>query len=317
MLINAEEAIVVGQEEDLGASVIGGPWVIFKQSIPEPQAKILVHALNLILLADVSAGEGNVDADSLLGRPTSMLPVDINNLLVDDAVSLVNKKAHIYEMLIDNTMYLLRNLGLEIDEDYVTAEMLPYLCKIGHFFFEMQGYQDLIGLAGVLESQDIPPVDRFLLVLHRYLGEETDMTNYEMLVTDISEVALKAIKDSLEGEDVSVGIPDSLIQRVRGNIVSLEGTLAYTHIRSNGQLGGSLDSFLNFFQAELNVLQENLEGENVLAYIKELIGFYLISDVNSPQIKERLLVTINELVDDHIVLIKAEEMVNKLVFANE
>lgn len=320
MLINAEEAIIMAAEEDLAASVIGGPWVIFKQSIPEPQAKILVHAFNLILLADSGepAGEdGEPDIDAMMGRPTSFLPMQINNLLVDDAVSLVNKKLHVYQMLIDNTMSLLQGIGFTFDEDYVTAEMLPYLCKIGHFFYEMQGYQDLLGLAAALESQDIAPVDRFLLVLHRYLGEETDMSNYEMLIQDVSEVTLKAIKDGIEGEDVTVGIPDSLIARVKNNVINLEGTLAYEHIRSNGQLGGSLDSFLSFFHRELEPIQENLEGERVITYLKELIGFYLISDVNNSQIKERLLATAYELIDNHLILVKAETMINQLVLANE
>ena len=318
MLINAEEAVLVEDDEDLAASIIGGPWTLFKQSIPEPQAKILVQAFNLILLADTTAGkEDELDPDALLGHPTSMLPVDVNNLLVDDAVSLVNKKAHIYEMLIDNTMYLLRNLGFTLDEDYVTAEMLPYLCKIGHFFYEMQGYQDLIGIGSTLEAYDIPPVDRFLLVMERYLGEGTDMTPYELLVSDVSEVTIKTIKDALEDEDPSVGIPEPLIKRVKANLPVLEGTLAYTHIRSNGQLGGSVEGFLNFFQKELGVLQENLTGDNVLAYIKELVGFYLISEVNSPAIKERLNKTVYDLVDDMVVLNKAEAMINKLVLDND
>lgn len=319
MLINAEEAIVMAEEEDLAASVIGGPWVIFKQSIPEPQAKILVHAFNLILLSEPGTPEeGEPDIDSVMGRSTSFLPMQINNLLVDDAQSLVNKKSYIYEMLIDNTMTLLQGIGFTLDEDYVTAEMLPYLCKIGHFFYEMQGYQDLLGLAGVLESQDISPVDRFMLVLHRYLGEETDMTNYEYLISDVSEVTLKAIKDGIEGEDVTVGIPDALIARVKNNLLVIEGTLAYTHIRSNGQLGGSLDSFLNFFHRELKQIQDNLdEEENVLRYLKELIGFYLISDVNNGQIKERLLATAYELIGNHLLLLKAEDLVNKLVLTNE
>lgn len=318
MLINAEEAVVMSAEEDLAESVIGGPWVIFKQSIPEPQAKILVHALNLILLSDPPGEpEGEPDMDSLMGRPTSFLPMQINNLLVDEAVSLVNKKSYIYEMLIDNTMTLLQGMGFTLDEDYVTAEMLPYLCKIGHFFYEMQGYQDLIGLGSALESMDIDPVDRFLLVLQRYLGEETDMTNYEMLISDVSEVTLKAIKDGIEGEDVTVGIPDALIARVKNNLLIIEGTLAYTHIRSNGQLGGSMESFLSFFQRELAAIQENLEGESILLYLKELIGFYLISDVNNGQIKERLLTTAYEMIDSHLLLVKAEELINKLVLNNE
>ena len=219
--------------------------------------------------------------------------------------------------MIDNTMSLLTGIGITVNEFYATAQMLPYICKIGYFFYEMQGYQDLIGIGSTLEAYDIPPVDRFLLVMERYLGEGTDMTPYELLVSDVSEVTIKTIKDALEDEDPSVGIPEPLIKRVKANLPALEGTLAYTHIRSNGQLGGSVEGFLNFFQKELGVLQENLTGENVLTYIKELIGFYLISEVNSPAIKERLNKTVYDLVDDMVVLNKAEAMINKLVLDND
>lgn len=318
MLINAEEAILLAEGEDLAAGMIGGPWLLFKQSIPEPQAKILVNAFNLILLADGTQDEpGEIDEDTVMGRTGSLLPVQVQNLLVDETVSLPNKKAFVYEFMIDNTMSLLTGIGITVNEFYATAQMLPYICKIGYFFYEMQGYQDLIGIGSTLEAYDIPPVDRFLLVMERYLGEGTDMTPYELLVSDVSEVTIKTIKDALEDEDPSVGIPEPLIKRVRANLPALEGTLAYMHIRSNGQLGGSLEGFLNFFQKELSVLQENLTGENVLAYIKELIGFYLISEVNSPAIKERLNKTVYDLVDDMVVLNKAEAMINKLVLDND
>lgn len=318
MLINAEEAILLAEGEDLAAGMIGGPWLLFKQSIPEPQAKILVNAFNLILLTDGTQDEpGEIDEDTVMGRTGSLLPVQVQNLLVDETVSLPNKKAFVYEFMIDNTMSLLTGIGITVNEFYATAQMLPYICKIGYFFYEMQGYQDLIGIGSTLEAYDIPPVDRFLLVMERYLGEGTDMTPYELLVSDVSEVTIKTIKDALEDEDPSVGIPEPLIKRVKANLPVLEGTLAYTHIRSNGQLGGSVEGFLNFFQKELGVLQENLTGDNVLAYIKELVGFYLISEVNSPAIKERLNKTVYDLVDDMVVLNKAEAMINKLVLDND
>ena len=78
-----------------------------------------------------------------------------------------------------------------------------------------------------------------------------------------------------------------------------------------------MDSFLSFFHRELQPIQENLEGESVLVYLKELIGFYLISDVNNAQIKERLLATAYEIIDNHLVLVKAENLVNQLVLTNE
>lgn len=318
MLITIEEAILLADDEDIAAGLIGGPWVLFKQSIPELQAKILVNAFNLILLTEgAQEGNGEIDEDAVMGRTGSTLPVQIQNLLVDESVSVPNKKEYIYEFMIDNTMSLLQAIGITLNKFEVTAEKLPYICKIGYFFYEMQGYQDLIGIGSALDSFDIPPVDRFLLVLERYLGEGTDMTSYELLLKDVSEVTIKAIKDGLEGEDPSLSIPEPLIKRVKANLSVLDGTLAHMHIRSNGQLGGSLESFLNFFQKELSVMQEDLTGETVLLYIKELIGFYLISEVNDHAIKELLHKAVYDLVDDMVVLSKAESMINKLVLGND
>lgn len=328
MLITAQEAVLLEQDEDIASSVIGGAWDLFKRSIPEPQSNILVYALNFILLADPGDADklnpddpnsiGSIDMDSLMGRPTSFLPIQINNLLVDERIDISSKKLSVYEMVLDNVLYLLKTMGFTINEDQVTAVSLPYLCKIGHFFYDMQGYQDLIGIAATLESKDVDPVSRFILVLQRYLGEDTDMHVYEELIEDVTEVTLMAIKDSLEGNDAGdSGLPESIIKRVRANVNAIDGTLAHTHVRSNGQLGGSVESFLNFFQLELRVLQNNLEGENVIKYMKELIGIYLISEVNTPNIKEQLLVTAHELVTDYLTLTKLESLINGLVLPND
>jgi len=325
MLITAQEAVLLEQDEDIASSVIGGAWDLFKRSIPEPQSNILVNALNFILLADRSEVNlddpnslDNLDMDDLMGRPTSFLPIQINNLLVDEMIDISSKKLHVYDMVIENVLYLLKKMGFTIDEDQVTTQSLPHLCKIGHFFYDMQGYQDLIGIAATLESKDVDPVSRFILVLQRYLGEDTDMSAYESLIEDVTEVTLMAIKDSLEGGDAGdSGLPAGIIKRVRANVETIKGTLAHTHVLSNGQLGGSVESFLGFFQGELKAIQDNLEGENITKYIKELIGIYLISEVNTPNIKEALLRTAHELVSDFLTLTKLESLINGLVLTDD
>lgn len=317
MLIQADEAILMEPDEDLALTVIGGPWREFKKTIPEVQAKVLVDALNLILLTDSSNPVNDevapLDADAVIARPSTLVPYQISNLLVDEMLEISEKKLRVYEILLESVLNLVRQLGFTINEEMVQAETLPAVCKIGHFLFEVQGYQDLIGMAGVLESRDIDPVERYIMCLEKYYGEDFDSFVYYEILDDVSEVTLQTILNDLSGNNMSDTLPDSLIERVQANKVLLDGTLAWQHIRLNGQLGGSIESFLAFFQAELEPLTQNLTGENTLVYLKELAGFYLISDVNSPQIKERLSVNINNWIDDPVVLMQAESFINKLV----
>lgn len=315
--MEAVDMVITEPDLDLALEIMGGSWTMFKQTIPEVQAKVLVSAFNLILLTDgvnpVMDDYSPLDEDSVINRPSGLITYQIGNLLVDEAVDIAEKKLRVYEILLEGVLNLLRLSGFTINEEMVTTESLPALCKIGSFLFDIQGYQDLIGMAGILESSDIDPVERYLLCLHKYMGDEYDIEPFYLLLSDVSEVTLKIIRNGLEGEPDGDVVPESLIARVRANRDLLEGTLALQHIRLNGQLGGSLESFLNFFSGELAPLTENLTGETVLAYLKELIGFYLVSEVNSPAIKERLIVNIHNWVDDPMVLMQAETLLDKLV----
>lgn len=317
MLIQADEAILMEPDEDLAASVIGGPWIEFKKTIPEVQAKVLVEAFNLILLTDSSNPVQNesvpLDEDTVIARPSTLVPYQIGNLLVDENQEIAGRKLRVYEILLEAVLNLVRQLGFSINEDMVQAEKLPAVCKIAHFLFEVQGYQDLIGMAGILESRDIDPAERYIMCLQKFYGDELDVDVFYEILEDVSEMTLQTILNDLAGESMTDVLPESLIKRVQANKDLIEGTLALQHVRLNGQLGGTLDSFLSFFAGELAPLTNNLTGETVLAYLKELAGFYLISEVNSPHIKERLNVNINNWIDDPIVLMKAESFVNKLV----
>lgn len=317
MLIQADEAILMEPDEDLGLTVIGGPWREFKKTIPEVQAKVLVEALNLILLTDASNPTQDeqvpLDADSVIARPGSLVPYQIGNLLVDEMQEISERKLRVYEILLEAVINLVKQLGFSLNEEMIKAETLPAVCKIGHFLFEVQGYQDLIGMAGILQSRDIPPVERYVMCLHKYYGEDFETEVFYEILDDVSEMTLQTILNDLAGESLDATLPDSLIARVQANKNFLEGTLAWQHIRMNGQLGGTIESFLNFFQGDLAPLTVDLTGDNALAYLKELAGFYLISEVNSPIIKERLQVNIHNWVDDPLVLMQAESFINKLV----
>ena len=193
MLIKSEDAILMEPDRDLGLSIIGGAWGEFQKTIPAVQAKVLVEALNLILLTDASNPVQDesvpLDADMVLGKPGTLVPNQIANLPVDENQEIAGKKLRVYELLLEAVLNIVRQSGFTLNEELIQAERLPAVCKIVQFLFEMQGYEDLIGLAGILESRDISPAERFIMCLHKFLGDEWDMEEFYLLIDDVSEVS--------------------------------------------------------------------------------------------------------------------------------
>jgi len=296
MNIETDEVVVMGADEDLAATLIGGIWVDFKASIPDPQAKILTDGFNLILL--------NI--------PESLLQNVITELLVDETFDTPIKKKQIYELITNNIIDVLSRLGFIINEDEVTHERLEELIHVGNFFHEMDHYEDVIGLGNILDSVDIPPVDRFLLIFQKYMGDAVSLTNYELLLQDVSEVTLKAVRDNLVTGDVEDGIPTTLIKRIRANKALIENTLAYEHVIHNGRVGSPVDVLMNFFKTDLVKLLDYPSMDNQIEYGKEVMGLYLISELNNDTLREQLLVHINEITTDHLALLAIEKMIGAL-----
>jgi len=316
MIIETDEVVLMGENEDLAASLVGGIWLSFRESIPEPQARILIEGFNLIILSDPSQGDMDelADDDRLAGRVDSLLPGMLTQILVDDATTTPMKKMAVFELITNNIIETLTRMGFTLDDDIVNHEYLPELNKILSFFYDMQQYEDVVGIAHLLESQDIPQVNRFLLAMSKYLGDKFPLDNYELILLDVSEVTLKAIRDGLELPDDSEGIPEAVIQRIRANAELIEGTKGYEHVIMNGGVGGSVDSYMEFFKSDLaEVFQRN----DPVAYAKELAAIYLISDLNTPVIKKAVLEFIYTVVTDHAALYSVEAFMNRLVLDND
>lgn len=301
MLTETDEVVMTPAEEDLAATLIGGIWVDFKASIPDPQAKILTDGFNLIL-SDV---------------PESLLQNVITEILVDETFDTPLKKKQIYELITNNIIDVLSRLGFIINLDEVTHERAEELIHVGKFFHEMEQYEDVIGLGNILDSFDIPPVDRFLLIFQKYMGDDVSLVNYELLLQDVSEVTLKAIRDSLLTGDVDEGIPANIIKRVRANRALIDGTLAYEHVINNGAVGSPVETYLGFFKTDLVKLLDYPSMDNQILYGKEVMALYLISELNSDTLREELLDLVNEITTDHLALLAIEKLIGQLDLTNE
>lgn len=301
MLTETDEVVMMEAEEDFAATLIGGIWVDFKASIPAPQAKILTDGFNLILL----------------NLPESLLQNVITEIIVDETFDTPIKKKQIYELITNNIIDVLSRLGFIINLDEVTHERVEELIHVGNFFHEMDQYEDVIGLGGILDSVDIPPVDRFLLIFQKYMGDSVSLVNYELLLQDVSEVTLKAVRDNLLTGDVEDGIPLNIIKRVRANRALIENTLAYEHVINNGRVGSPIDTLLSFFKVDLVKLLDYPSMDNQIQYGKEIMGLYLISELNNDTLREQLLVLINEITTDHLALLAIEKMIGTLDLTNE
>ena len=274
-----------------------GVWVSFVGSIPEAQAHILTKGLYL----------------TLISYPDSLLPVQITELLTDEHLTLSNKKLELYEAITNNIITLLPQLGFKLNDDQATHVRLQDLCALGEFVYELDGYEDLIGLGGLLSASDVSPVDRFLNACARYFGDDSLIERFADLLEDISEVTLKAIQNNFANAEPDVeALPESLIKRIRDNRDLIAGTLAHSHIVGNGQPGGSVESFLSFFSYELGILLDNPNTDNLKHYGKEIVALYLISEVNTDRLVDEVMKFLTPVVTDHLAFNEIETFIGKL-----
>lgn len=297
MLIEREEAILLDDDEYLADNLVGGLWTTFRNSIPSLQCKELDKAFNLIMLSNEN----------------SLLPSQLTSMLIDEYADLPTKKQNVYVAITTNIIELLTNLGITLDDDVAGEDKLRQMNVLVDFFFELREYQDLIGLKSLLESQDIPPVNRYLQAMQVYWGEDFDISDYECLLLDVSEVTIKAIKDALFSPDETEAPPESLQRRIVDNKEFLKGTKAYEHVTSNGQLGGSITNFVNFFKDYLEELLEDGREQSKLQYAKEVLGFYIISDVNDGLLKDNATKRIYAVVDDMALLMKIDALIEQVI----
>jgi hypothetical protein len=297
MLIDVEESVDLNEEGNLADVMVGGMWITFRSAIPPLQAKILDKAFNLILLSDEN----------------SVLPSQIADLLSNTDIDLPVKKQAIFVMLTVNIINLLTEMGITLNQDVAGEDKIKELTKLLDFFLSLQDYQDLIGLKSLLECMDIPPVNRLLQAMQKFWGEDEDLSEYECMIEDVSEVTLKAIKDTLFSPDEMVNTPDNIVTRVIANKTFMEGTHAYDHLINNGQAGGTMSTYLNFFKAPLEALLEANTLEANLQYAREVIALYLISEINDNWLKEKATQYLYSVIEDIASITKVEEMMEGVI----
>lgn len=298
MLIEREESVVLEEGAALGDLLIGGLWTTFRNAIPDEQSKILDRGFNLIMLADED----------------SLLPSQIAGLLLDDFKDTAAKKLSVFTAITTNIIVLLEGFGIVLNEDEAGENKLTELVNLADFFFDLNDYQDLIGLKGLLESQDIPPVNRFLQAMVIFYGEDFNITEYELLLVDVSEVTIKTIKDALFSPDDTINPPDSLVNRVIANKHLLEGTKAHAHVIRNGQIGGTVASFMAFFKEHLEDLLDAETENETLQYAREVIGIFIISEVNDSLLVDRVTKQIYSVVNDAVTMMKVDQLIKLIEF---
>lgn len=299
MLIDLEESVDLNEEGNLADHMVGGMWITFRSAVPSLQTKILDNAFNLIMLSDEN----------------SVLPSQIADVLANTDLEMSVKKQAIYVLLTVNTINLLTEMGITLNQDVTGEDKLKELSRLLDLFLSLQDYQDLIGLKSLLECMDIPPVNRLLGVMEKFWGEDTDLSEFECMIEDVSEVTLKAVKDSLFCPEELVNTPDNIVNRVLANKAFMEGSKAYAHLINNGQAGGTMPAYLNFFKAYLEELLETNTLEANLQYAKEVLCLFLISEINDHWLKEKALQYIYTVIEDITSITKVEEMIEGVVIS--
>lgn len=299
MLIDLEESVDLNEEGNLADHMIGGMWITFRSAVPSLQTKILDNAFNLIMLSDEN----------------SVLPSQIADLLANTDLELSVKKQAIFVLMAVNTINLLTEMGITLNHDVTGEDKLKELSKLLDLFLSLQDYEDLIGLKSLLECMDIPPVDRLLQTMQKFWGEDADLSEYECMLVDVSEVTLKAIKDTLFCPEELINTPDNIVNRVLANKTLMEGTKAYEHLVNNGQAGGTMPTYLNFFKAYLEELLEVNTLEANLTYAREVLCFFLISEINDHWLKEKATKYLYTVIEDITSITKVEEMIEGVVIS--
>lgn len=297
MIVDVEESVNLNEEGNLADNMVGGMWITFRNAIPPLQARILDNAFNLIILSDEDV----------------VLPSQIADLLANTDLDLSVKKQAIFVLIAVNIINLLTEMGITLDADMVGEDKIKELTKLLDFFLSLQEYQDLIGLKPLLECMDIPPVNRLLRAMEMFWGEDEDLSEFECMIVDVSEVTLKVIKDTLFNPEELTNTPDNIVRRVHANKSFMEGTKAYEHLINNGQAGGGMPVYLNFFKPYLEGLLEVNTLESLLTYAKEVLSFYLISEINDHWLKEKATEYLYTVIEDITAITKVEQMIEGVI----
>lgn len=319
MIIEHDVAVVVEEDEDLTSIYVGGIWDEFKNLIPAPQSKLLTKGFNLIIVGSIPEMDfSNMDDFDQL--PDTVILNTLPEILLSEEHDITDKKKAVFGLLTNNIIEQLTDMGFKLDPEYLSLQALPALIDLLDFFYILEGYEDLIGLKEILDSQDIQPKERFLIALHTYYGESFDTGSLEYLIEDVSEFTLTALINALKrasGEEEEDETPISFKMRIVNNKHLFKDCFVTQHIRMGGALGSSLPSIMSFFSTQLDKLLDNPTDDNLYSYSEAVILIHLISEENDTNIKESCLELLSEVITDFTLFTRVEAVINKLVLNDE
>lgn len=281
---------------DLLTKDLGEPWINFSKAITPENAMLMTRVYTLLALADEE----------------SVLAGTISNILADDDLTVVEQKATILELLLNNIIDQLVKFGVTVDLDYVEANSLDTLYQITDVIYLLNGYEDLQGLSEILEMRDLDPKDRFLEIFRKLYDYEPNakiMEDLEYLILDCSEYLMETLRISLIVADGVPDVPEFVKLRIKTNVGFLNGTVAAKHVRNNGQIGMGFLTLLGFYQLELQAAM-NKSPED---YVNELFGFAIISETPNSLFWDRLKQVIEENVEDVTLLYRAEQVLEQIM----
>ena len=285
---------------DLLSKDVGEPWINFSQALTPEVADLMQRVYTLLALTDEE----------------SVLVSAIANLLSDEDTPVIEIKAILLELLLNNIIEQLVKFGITLDLEQVNANKLDLLYQITDVIYLLNGYEDLEGLSVILEQRDLDPKDRFIELFRKlYSMEPTDQVIDELnyLIDECSEYLMEMLRLSLIVADGVPDIPKHVRERVRANAAFLGGTTAGKHIRNNGQVGMGFLTSLSFYRLELDAAMRQSPEQ----YIKELFAFAIISETPDDELWDKLKVVIEENVEEVTLLYRAEQLIDEIILPNK
>ncbi|UPT53842.1 hypothetical protein [Vibrio phage phiKT1019] len=280
---------------DLLTKDLGGIWETYSRNITPENAELIQRVYTLLALADE---EG-------------VLAQTIANILTDEDSAVVEQKAVILELLLNNIIEQLVKFGITIDLEYVEPNKLDVLYQITDVIYLLNGYEDLQGLSLILEQSDLAPKDRFIELFRKiydYHPTEKVIEDLEYLILECSEYLMETLRISLIVSDGTPEVPEFVKLRIKTNVGFLDGTVAAKHVRNNGQIGMGFLTLLGFYALELDAAMKTSPEH----YIKELFGFSLISETPNDRFWDQIKQVIEENVEEVTLLYRAEKLADQI-----
>lgn len=285
---------------DLLTKDLGEPWINYSKAITPENAELIQKVYTLLALTD---------EESTLG-------LQIANILADEDTPVIEIKAILLELLLNNIIEQLVKFGVTVDMDYVEANSLDTLYKITDVIYLLNGYEDLQSLSIIMEQRDLPPKDRFIEVFRKLydLAPSDDIIeDLGYIILECTEYLIETLRVSLIVADGVPDIPNFIRDRIRANAPFLGGTIAGMHIRNNGQVGMGFLTLLSFYRLEL----DSAFAKSPEHYIKELFAFSIISETPNAKFWDQLKQVIEENVEEMDLVYRAEKLVEEIILPTE